>query len=424
MKNLVSLTAILVSTMALGQTQWYEIPSNTTKHLRSIDFPSSSVGYIVGDSGVMLKSTNGGASWNPLNYSGIQVPIGLPNFTDVDFVDDLKGFAVVKNYSPGFYKTIDGGLNWVSDDPPSNMCYKRCVYPNDQDNWVLGGAGCFQSAMVDRRSTSGWTSSTINYESFNPEEYVVQMDFFNNIGIAAMNAPYMLRTIDSGITWDTISTGISALGVHTSVHFINPFTCYAGYDDNGGGFGILVSYDAGLTWQQDINSATFFYPAFLSVTSAANGDVYSGGRPSGWPDQGLIFEFDGVSWLYEIVGQPVNDMDSYGTDITFGVGDSGLIVVNIPVSVLGLDPEKPNENGAIENVLLYPNPAKDWVQISIDFDQLKSITLHDVHGRQMQVETKIIDGKLSLNVSDLPAGVYIFSISDGTRSIQKKFIRE
>ena len=80
---------------------------------------------------------------------------------------------------------------------------------------------------------------------------------------------------------------------------------------NGGGFGILRSDDGGLTWSQDINSATFFYPAYLSVAVASNGDFYSGARPSSSPG-GLMFETtDGVNWNYEPVDQPINSIDSY-----------------------------------------------------------------------------------------------------------------
>ena len=49
----------------------------------------------------------------------------------------------------------------------------------------------------------------MNYESFNPGEYVAQMDFNGTTGLAAMNGPYMLRSTDSGFTWDTIPTGLS-----------------------------------------------------------------------------------------------------------------------------------------------------------------------------------------------------------------------
>lgn len=388
---------ILLAGFTFGQTDWYTVPVNTTKKLTTIDFPSEMVGYIAGDSGVMLKTVNGGETWNEVSYSGIQSPSGAIHFSDIDFVDEMNGFVVVRDNSIGPFMTTDGGLTWVEDQPLGNLCYKRCVYPFGTDDWLLAGAGCFQSAIVQRRNSGGWTEASMNYESFNPTEYIAEVDFSGNVGIAAMNAPYLLRTADGGATWDTIPTGI--FGVHTSVRFANAQTCYAGYNDNGNGFGILVSTDAGLTWTQDMGSATFFYPAFLSVTSASNGDVYSGAAPSSWPG-GLIFELSGGGWTYSNVDQPVNDMASYGTDITFGVGDSGLVVVNTQLSQLSA-PEV--NTGEMNPFGVYPNPCENVLHIQGLPEESTTIALCDFSGKQIHVYSA---GTGPLDVSSLEPGVY------------------
>jgi hypothetical protein len=417
MKKIFSLAALLVTTLATAQTQWYEIPSNSTSGLNSIDFPSESVGYIAGKDGVMLKSTNGGETWTPINYTGIQVPVGVPEFVDIDFVDEQTGFVVIANFG-GFYKTIDGGLNWTGESG-ANMCFPHCVYPEDATNFIVGGVDCFQGAMIDVVSPSGWTAATMNFDNFNTSEFVKELDFFGNVGLGAVNGPYLIRTADGGATWDSIPTGLSELGYHTSVHFVDASTCYAGYSDNGGGFGILVSTDAGLTWQQDINSATFFYPTFLSVTSAANGDVYSGAKPSGWPNQGLIFEYDGAMWTYSNVAQPINDMFSYGTDVTFGVGDSGLIVVNVPVSTLGI------KQKTVDDIpILYANPTKDWLYFNHTFDTPASVQIYDLHGAECQVEVQCTGTSCALNLSALPSGLYVLALSDGQRTHHQRIVKE
>ncbi len=412
MKKLFFISVLVLTQQATAQlSTWYPIPVNTTQKLVSIDFPSEMVGYIVGDSGVMLKTVNGGADWNPVNYSGIQSPNTI-HFSDIDFVDDLNGFVVVRDNFVGPYYTSDGGQTWTEDQSTGNLCYQRCVYPLSADQWFLAGAGCFQSAMVHYRNTAGWTEKTVNYESFNPQEYIAQLDFNGNIGLAAMNAPYLLRSADGGDTWDTIPTNIT--GVHTSVHFLDAQTCYAGYDENGGGFGILVSTDAGLTWSQEIGSATFFYPAFLSVTSAANGDVYTGARPSNSPG-GLIFEKSNGNWDYVQVDQPINDMTSYGTDITFGVGDSGLVVVNTQLSQLGLNDLK----GSIgeDQLLVYPNPVKDLLYV--DGVSSGELVIYDLNGREMMREPV----KDALNVSSLPQGTYIIESLEAGVSIHQRFVK-
>lgn len=401
-----------------AQTQWYEIPSNTTEHLRAIDFPTDDIGYIAGDEGVMLKSTNGGADWSPVNYSGIQVPIGQPQFLDIDFVNETVGFAVVGLFSPGLYKTVDGGLTWSGVVGPE-MCFPHCVFPNDETNLVVGGVDCFQGAMVDLLGSSGWTPGMMNFANWNTSEFIKEMDFYGNIGLAAVNGPYVLRTVNGGATWDSIPTGLSDFGVHTSVHFVNATTCYAGYSDNGGGFGILVSYDAGLTWQQDINSATFFYPSFLSVTSASNGDVYSGAKPSVWPNQGLIFEFDGVNWTYMDVAQPINDMYSYGVDVTFGIGDSGLIVVNQPIANLDL-----NESSIEPGFNLYPNPTSGEITLDVEHGPIGATQLSDINGREVALTFTQHQGQLKADMRHLPNGIYILSWSENGEFRKTRIVKE
>jgi len=89
------------------------------------------------------------------------------------------------------------------------------------------------------------------------------MDFDGNFAFAALNNEFMLRTIDFGATWDTVSFGLSAGSVLTSVMIASNDTVYAGYNEQGAGFGILFSADNGVSWNQEINSATCFRPSLF-----------------------------------------------------------------------------------------------------------------------------------------------------------------
>jgi len=44
--------------------QWYEQNSGTTANLNSVHFEDSNNGWAVGDSGIILKTTDLGNSWN------------------------------------------------------------------------------------------------------------------------------------------------------------------------------------------------------------------------------------------------------------------------------------------------------------------------------------------------------------------------
>ena len=400
MKTLLT-TILLLITNSIFSQSWNQIPVNTTEKLNDIEFPSSSVGYIAGDSATFLKSIDGGETWSQMTLNGITINPWSSNIIDVDFVNELVGFIVFDNANDGPYKTIDGGANWtLFSNGPSNMCYKKTMYLNSETDFFLGGAGCFQSAQIENYVDPTWNFSTVNYESFNTSEFVVEMDFKGNIGLAAINGQHMLRSVDSGVTWDTLPAIVGPGTRLTSVMFANSDTCYAGYEDiNGGGFSILISTDEGLTWGSDGNSGSFFYPAFLSLGKANNGDVYTGGKTNN--DMGILFETtDGVNWWLESVAHPINGIDSYDTDVTFAVGDSGYVIVNQPLGSLGT-----NDNDDLFSINIFPNPTADF--ITIDNSSVKEIMFKIVNVNGQTVIDNI-DSKngTTVDLTNLKSGIY------------------
>lgn len=405
MKNYATiLFAVLMSSMVLGQTTWYEIPTGTNKKLNAIDFPSSSIGYIVGEDSTLLKTTDGGQTWQQLGMNGIATAGLDDNFTDIKFIDESTGFLVA-GYS-GVFKTTDGAQNWTQVG--SSMCFPHTVFPFDGTNYLVAGGDCFEGAKVDKVVNGTGSAANISTNFWNSNEIVLEMSFSGpNRGLAATRNPYILRTIDGGNNWDTISTGIS--GALTSVLMIDDTLCYAGYDENGGGFGILKSIDGGLSWQQDGNAATFFYPAFLSVHQADNGDIYSGAAPSNTPG-GLIFETpDGIAWSYANVDQPIHDMTSYGSDITFGVGDSGYLVVNTPISSWGMEETTPFE------WKIFPNPVVDLLTIENPKNQHLNVEVLDAYGRLVRT-SKTQDSSLEIDFSELKSGTYMVLVTEGQKN--------
>lgn len=417
MKNhLILFSALLLSSISFGQTTtWYQIPTGTTNKLRAIDFPTETVGYIVGDDSTILKTLDGGATWVQMPLNGIQLISPNESFYDVDFIDADTGFLTAA-YS-GIYKTSDGGQSWNQMvGQISNMCYHYTVFPFASDNLFSGGAGCFEGAIIDHFEDVSWITTAIDTQFWDSDIRVQEFSFVNpTLGLAATKSEIMLRTIDSGATWDTISTGIT--GFLTSVIMVNDTLCYAGYDENGGGFGILVSTDGGLTWEQDINSATFYYPAYLSVHAAQNGDIYSSAVPSNALG-GLIFENeDGTNWMYYNVDQTINDMTSYGSDITFGVGDNGYLVVNVPLGELGI------YGVDLIQFSAYPNPVLKELTIDNPNSERMEVIISDAGGRMLMNEIAQ-PGQTAIDCASLNSGMYFVQVKIGERSGLQRIVKQ
>ncbi|MXV38777.1 T9SS type A sorting domain-containing protein [Flavobacteriaceae bacterium Ap0902] len=79
---------------------------------------------------------------------------------------------------------------------------------------------------------------------------------------------------------------------------------------------------------------------------------------------------------------------------------------------------------AKNSIALYPNPAKDVVKVALgsDFDANKvQVVVTSMTG---QVVSKSAYSTKGLNISNLPAGVYVLTVTDGKNTQTKKLIKK
>jgi hypothetical protein len=68
-----------------------------------------------------------------------------------------------------------------------------------------------------------------------------------------------------------------------------------------------------------------------------------------------------------------------------------------------------------KSVQIFPNPAVDFVHVRLDQVSVQNvrITLHNIIGNKMDVETEIVDdNELRVRVKDLAAGYYLLALKD------------
>ena len=415
------LISMITAQQVSAQTTWYEVPSGTTKKLNVIDFPSAQVGYIGGNDSLILKSTDGGVTWNELSYTGVSFALGGEHILNLKFVSEDIGYMTVGPYT-GTFKTTDGGNTWSQVTFAGIMCYNQGMYFFGEGNGFVGGSGCFQGEHIERSVFGSFSETVVNTPSWMATDLVVDIDFdlnqFGQFGLAASAGGRILRTTDGGQNWDTISSGLPAGVPLTSIAIVNDTLAYAGYDDLGTGFGVLMSTDAGSTWSMDINSATFYYPAYHDVHVTGGLIAYSGAEPS-FSDDGLILERDvNGNWNYYNVDHPIFNLTSYGDSTVWAVGDSGYVVVNVPIGSLSA----PNYETQIE-MSLFPNPAKDMINIqSPDLLALQKgqITILTIDGRIV----KTTAFSTSTDISDLPLGMYLLQVAHEDQITTQKFIKQ
>ncbi len=142
-----------------GGKAWERQPSGTRASLRAVKFLSPYTGWIVGrtelpngagSSGVVLFTADGGASWKEINATS------LPGLNSVDFQDENRGRATA-NATATFlhtaYTTADGGRTWTpgSDGKATSQTAQMI---DATTGWVVGNLGTIR-ATTDGGKT--WT---------------------------------------------------------------------------------------------------------------------------------------------------------------------------------------------------------------------------------------------------------------------------
>lgn len=104
---------------------------------RSVSFPTPEVGYIVGFSGSILKSKDGGLTWSA-QRDGNRLTVSDKPFRSVFFTDELEGFIVGDGGT--FWMTTDGGDNWktITNLPDRNF---YDVFVQNEKIYIVGDQG-------------------------------------------------------------------------------------------------------------------------------------------------------------------------------------------------------------------------------------------------------------------------------------------
>lgn len=106
-----------------GGMNWDTIPlqSFTEKVLKGVVFVTNNIGYICGNEGIILKTTDGGFQWVK-QASTVEIDVDTNVniiLDDIVFIDSLQGWISGKGGT--ILHTINGGLTWVKQTLPKPL---------------------------------------------------------------------------------------------------------------------------------------------------------------------------------------------------------------------------------------------------------------------------------------------------------------
>jgi|GEM_PF-521243 len=371
----VGTNGVILKTTDGGET-WQQKDSGLTSTLLKVEFPTSSIGYIASSGGELLKTTDGGETWHLLD-----IELNSPLLSCIN-----ENILFVKT-NAGLVKSVDGGENWaVSGSYPANSY------------WFYNDTYQFLNENIAFAGSYLWESEDWN----NPE-------FF--------------KTTDGGQTWQPLP-GTAPF------HFIdeNLGYYYLGglykTEDGGNNFEKLYEREYGdyfsLSHFKAVSENTFWGIVYLSlldydvstraiikITSEDGGNFI---EETLWDNDPEI-DMKSLHFPNETIGYIAGRKHGKAMIWKNGTGVNKFEVV----ATREVD---------LHSFKVYPNPASS--EINIEFQttapQDRFITISDLSSKQLFHKEYKTQNKITVNVGNFPKGIYILSVRTQQKSYQKKIL--
>lgn len=150
-----------------GVTSWTVISTGTIEDLNSLYFFNTETGYAAGNNSTLLKTTNGGYPWFPLNTGFSNI-----HFKSIQFYDDNTGYIIGSN---GFVaRSTNGGNTWSQQSSQTSQSLNGINILNKDTILAAGNSG------ILLRTFNGGNPIGINIISANiPSGYKIYQNFPN-----------------------------------------------------------------------------------------------------------------------------------------------------------------------------------------------------------------------------------------------------
>jgi uncharacterized protein (TIGR03437 family) len=301
---------------------WSRQTSGVMSELRSVHFINDSEGWAAGANATLLRTTNGGSSWSPVN-TGVDPAKG---FNFVRFLSQNVGWA---GGASAVARTMNGGANWATASLPTsflstdNISHNTFFPVSSTEIWAAGGgmsgnssrgpaalyilstggtltrdfSSSFGGSAPDQQildihflaANNGWligpagiirfapvgsTQITIQFQSRPTSESLNGIYMLDgNTGWIVGNNGVILKTVNGGGVWTLQTSGVTA-----NLRDVNFVDANRGWAVGDGGV-ILTTSDGGATWTPEPSGVTddlrgvFFPSVAVGYAVGANGVI-------------------------------------------------------------------------------------------------------------------------------------------------------
>ena len=390
-----------------GGDTWQNVQTNTERSIQRIAMFDKNTIAAMGDTCMVLLSNDGGQSWKeyyPLADSSSSLTLLKNGFPAFSFSDSrtlwLSGynFRLIPQEKGMVFRTTDAGKTFT-----------RVLISGADDD--------FYYSIVFKSSTHGWMSG---YRK-----------------MATTRIPLMLHTIDGGMSWEEQSLPPLKTGEGLSVPMIFTDTLHGsipilGIGEKSDGQAYFHTENGGKTW---IRQEPYKYASPpLSMNGGSLSDISFSDELHGviLASHYLIHENQlhytvnaGLSWK----------LADYSTDSKYFSREFYKLsyptskrcwVLGRPYRIFRLTlPETSSaeeEQPAADDIItLSPNPTSTSFTIS-GIDNILSVKILNSLGMEVSRKPLVVSGKQEVDVSDLVAGVYFVQVRTAVGIISKPVV--
>ena len=216
MRILAALTALVLAAPA-----WTDQTSGVTARLRGVSAVSDRVAWASGSAGTVLRTGDGGATWQSMNVPGAE----KLDFRDIDAVSEQIAYvlSIGSGESSRIYKTVDGGRTWAlqfTNTDPKAFFDAMAFWDADRG---IAFSDSIDGRLVILRTDNGGRAWTLvpaeglppaldNEGAFAASGTNVAVHGRDHvwIGTGAAAVARVLRSVDGGRTWAAAATPLAA----------------------------------------------------------------------------------------------------------------------------------------------------------------------------------------------------------------------
>lgn len=438
--KLICLGLLLFAIGVTSKGQWTQITSDTTGVFGVVKFINQTDGLILGNDGIVMKTTDKGESWIHLANELSADFIGL------QFINDTMIYAYGSNK---IFTSTDFGSSWYEKSTlPSKS---RSAYFLDLEiGFALGNTdGLLRTADGGLTWDSVWEHSgqDVLFSSQTDIEFVNDSVGFA-CGFAYKEKQFtwgnILKTTDRGKTWAMIfeSPSIYQITNPIKIQVVNDSSIIAIEED----FTLIKSNDFGETWSvlpiNKPDTDTWLGMTVSSMYCLNRDTIFVSAETTLWIVKSgghskrkiLRTTNGGQEWIVQYLDIP--ESQCYGTPLmgeinfindTIGVTTGSNLILrttnvggNTHIKDTTIIGGVEDYSGDLDGIYVFPNPTSAGLNIELTNDDYQTLEILSMSGRKMGAYH--LNQINNIDLFDYPAGIYILRFS-GRKTCHHRIIK-